>query len=108
MITAFFLGLLVTNTLLLIWFYSPLRITLSHLFISKDINSYDEFETFMLFKFPIIGKLLSCFICCSFWTSFIVGCIFAILLSNVPVFFPVITALTYPGLCYMYKTFIEK
>jgi len=100
-------GLFVTWTILLIWFYSPLKVTLGQLLIDKNLYSNDQVETALLIKFPFLGKLLSCYICFSFWTSLIVG-IILYKLFDLPGYFPFLAWFTYPSLCYLYKAIIDK
>jgi hypothetical protein len=103
----YLLGLLITITILLIWFYSPFRITIGQLFFDKEMYSFEQFENYILFFNPWLGKLLSCYICFSFWTSLAIGFIFIVIgYASFP--FPIITSLTYPGLCYIYKKIIDK
>jgi len=102
---AYIQGLLVTWTGLLIWFYSPLKVTLGQLFIDKNLYSNDQVETAIMIKNQWVGKLLSCYICCSFWLSLLVGIVFY-LLMNLPGYFPFLTWFTYPSLCYLYKRII--
>lgn len=98
----YIVGYLTVQTLLVLWFYSPLRITLGQVFFDKDLYTIDQFETRLLLKSTILGKLLSCYICTSFWVSLGTGVAF-ILFCSAPVLWPVITALTYPAICYLYK-----
>lgn len=100
-------GLLITWTILLVWFYSPLKVTLGQLFIDKNLYSNDQVETAILIKNKWLGKLLSCYICFSFWTSLAVG-LLHYKLVNVPWYFPFVTWFTYPSLCYLYKAIIDK
>jgi len=103
----FLLGYFVTQTLLLIWFYSPLKITLGQIFIDKNLYSVDQVETAVMIKNKWIGELISCYICCSFWASLLVGVIFKKLFS-LPLFFVLIAWFTYPSICYLYKLLIKK
>jgi len=103
----YFEGLLITWTILLIWFYSPLKVTLGQLFIDKNLYSNDQVETAMLIKNKWLGKLLSCYICFSFWTSLLVG-LFFVKTTEVPWYFSLLTWFTYPSLCYLYKAIIDK
>jgi len=100
-------GLLVTLTTLLIWFYSPLKVTLGQLFIHKDLYTDDQVETAIMIKNKWLGKLLSCYICFSFWTSLIVGILFKFLFT-LPLIFVFIAWFTYPSLCYLYKSIIDR
>lgn len=100
-------GLLVTWTALLIWFYSPLKVTLGQLFIHKNLYTDDQVETAIMIKNKWIGKLLSCYICFSFWTSLIVGLFFK-LINGLGWDFMFLAWFTYPSLCYLYKSFIDK
>jgi len=100
-------GLLTTLTVLLIWFYSPLKVTLGQLFIDKHLYSIDQVDTALLMKNKWLGKLLGCYICCSFWTSLIIGIIF-LKANDLPFTFPTLTAFTYPCIAYLYKVIIDK
>jgi hypothetical protein len=100
-------GLLITWTILLIWFYSPIKITLGQLFIDKNLYSTDQVETAVMIKNKWLGKLISCYICCSFWTSLAVGIILKLIL-DLPGYFPLLTWFTYPSLSYLYKKIIDK
>lgn len=100
-------GLLVTLTTLLIWFYSPLKVTLGQLFIHKDLYTDDQVETAIMIKNKWLGKLASCYICFSFWTSLFVGIVFK-MLYTLPVSFIFLAWFTYPSLCYLYKSIIDK
>lgn len=101
------LGLLFTCNACLIWFYSPLKITLGQFLFDKDLYTVEQFETRLLIRNAFLGKLLSCYICFSFWVSLFIGIVFA-LLSLVPIWFIAVTAGTYPCLCYLYKTIVDK
>lgn len=100
-------GLFTTLTILVIWFYSPIKITLGQLFIDKNLYSIDQVDTAILIKNKWLGKLLSCFICFSFWTSLVVGLLLMKIL-NLPWFFPFLTWFTYPSIAYLYKAIVEK
>ena len=107
MFNYYIIGLFVECTCLLIWFYSPLKTTLGKMFISKEISSNEDFETAIMFKNSIIGKLISCYICSSFWLALIIGCTFTLVFS-LPIIFSALTWFTYPGLAYLYKSIIDK
>ncbi len=108
MIIDYIAGYLIVQTILLIWFYSPLRITIGQLFLDKNMYMTDQFETYMLTLNPFLGKLLSCYICFSFWVSLIVGCVGSLLLYDTMAVIPCITALTYPCICYLYKSIVDR
>jgi hypothetical protein len=100
-------GLLITLSALLLWFYSPLQVSLAQIFIHKNLYSLDQVNTAIMIKSKFLAKLLGCFICCSFWTSLVVGCFF-MLITDVPKYFPLLTWFTYPSICYLYKTIIDR
>lgn len=108
MITEYIAGYLITQTIILIWFYSPLRITIGQLFIDKTIYMTDHFETHLLMISPFLGKLLSCYICFSFWTSIIIGAAGLFICYDVPLYAPLLTGFTYPCICYLYKSIVDK
>ena len=100
-------GLLTTWTVLLIWFYSPLKVTLGQLFIHKNLYTDDQVETALMIKNKWLGKLASCYICFSFWTSLFIS-IFYKFACNLSWEFVPLAWFTYPSLCYLYKAFIDK
>lgn len=106
-IFSFIIGWLVVQTICVIWFYSPFRLSISPILFNTVIYSFDEFETLILLKYPVLGKLLSCYICFSFWASFIVGS-FGSFLIGVSLWFGVLAAFTYPAICYLYKSIVDK
>ncbi len=103
----YIVGLLIVQTICMIWFYSPIRITLGQIFFNSRITSTEEFETYMLLKSMLFGKLLSCYICFSFWTSLFTGITFFILFF-LPVWWVLLCPLTYPSLCFIYKLVTDK
>lgn len=102
----YIIGLGATQTLLLIWFYSPLKTTIVQLFFKKDAIDGEILDTWLLLKSPFIGKLFGCYFCCSFWLSLIVGIVF-MLWSGLSWLYPVITWLTYPSITYLYKKILD-
>lgn len=108
MIIDYIFGYLIVQTILVIWFYSPLRISIGQLFFDKNMYMTDHFETHVLALNPLLGKLLSCYICFSFWTSLFIGSVGSFFLYGMNFVIPIITALTYPSLCYLYKSIVER
>lgn len=102
----FIIGFLSTSSLLLLWFYSSLKITLAEIFFNEKITNNDQFEDLIMIRLKNekLSHLSSCYICMSFWTSFLVGCLLTFLGS--PNYTPVITFLTYPCLCYIMKKYV--
>jgi hypothetical protein len=106
MLEIYILGLLITLTILLIWFYSPLKSTIGG-FISPQIYMNEQFDTYLLVRNKWLGKLSSCYICFSFWTSLAVGFVVS-KLFGMTILYPLLTALTYPSIAYLYKSFIDR
>lgn len=102
----FILGLSIVNSLLLLWFFSPIKITLSELFLGKSLMPL-EFDDYVYSKSKFFGKLNTCWICCSFWLSLTVGVIFCYV-SSLTLLWPLITFLSYPAFCYIFYTFIKR
>jgi hypothetical protein len=98
---------LIVQTICVIWFYSPFRISIGQLLFDRQIDDYDKFELYVMMKSPLIGKLLSCYICFSFWTSLIVGGI-SVFTVGTPYWYPFFCGLTLPSLCYLYKSIINN
>lgn len=101
--TEYIVGCLAVCSTLLLWFASPLKITLAKLFFRKDILLPGEFDDILFLKNKIIGKLTACWICLSFWLSLFVGIILTLLFSCTW-YMPLITFFTYPCLAYIFKT----
>lgn len=100
-------GLLATSSILLLWFYSPLKMSLAKILFKETITDHSQFEDliFLKFKSDKLSTLSSCYICFSFWTSLIVGAILYSLL-DMPVYTPAITFFCYPVLCYAIKKYV--
>lgn len=105
-IVIYTLGVFIVNSLLLLWFFSPFKTTISEIFLKKSLMPL-EFDDFVYNKNKVIGKLISCWICCSFWLSLIVGIAFSYIFS-LPLLFCLITFFSYPSLCYIFYSFIRK
>lgn len=106
MIISYILGLLVVNSLLLLWFFSPLKTTISEIFLKKTLMPF-EFDDWLYLRNKFFGELLSCWVCCSFWLSLMVGGFFVIFFGYFW-YYPILTFLTYPSLCYLYKKAISE
>lgn len=103
MIWFYFSGLLTVNSLLILWFYSPLSSSIAKYILKKDnISNLDDFLDFIYIKNEILGKLLSCWICMSFWLSLIIGIILTFCF-NLSWFFPIMTFFTYPSVLFSIK-----
>jgi len=106
MIFFYLIGLLTVNSVLLLWFFSPLKITLGKILFKKDLMP-DQFDDIIFIKSKILGKLISCFICLSFWLSLVVGLVFTVLFS-LPLWWPFLIFFTYPSICYLYYSNIKR
>jgi hypothetical protein len=107
LISNLLLGLLATNSILLLWFYSPLKLTLAKILFKEDITDHTQFEDliFLKFKSNKLSTLSSCYICFSFWTSLLVGG-FLYYLLDMTIYTPIITFFSYPVLCYAIKKYV--
>lgn len=101
-IADFFCGALAVNSLLLLWFVSPLKLTLAKLLFNQNFITHDQFDTYILIRYPTFGKLTSCWICLSFWLSLAIGGAF-VLWFDAPLLTPIVTFLVYPAICYLFK-----
>ena len=102
----FFTGALGVCSILLLWFGSPLKLTLGKILFKRDFIMPIEFDDYLCIKHPILSKLLSCWICVSFWLSLVAGATFVIFL-NAPPYTPIVTFLVYPSVCYIFKSFTK-
>lgn len=103
MISIYILGLLAVNSLLILWFYSPLPNSIGKFFLKNDkIYTLDDLIDLIAIKSSFWATLLSCWICLSFWLSLLMGAITTITLS-LPFYFPLLTYFTYPAVLYLIK-----
>jgi hypothetical protein len=103
MIIGYILGLLITNSLLILWFFSPISSSIGKYFLKKDnIYVLDHLIDLIAIKSHFFATLLSCWICLSFWLSLIIGFIFTII-NNYPYWFPILTYFSYPAILYTIK-----
>ena len=103
MIFYYFSGLLTVNSLLILWFYSPLSSSIGKYFLKNDkIYSLDDLIDLISFKSLFLGTLLSCWICLSFWLSLFIGTILTVFFG-LPLYFPLLTYFTYPAILYPIK-----
>lgn len=105
----FLLGLLTVNSLLVLWFFSPLKTTISEIFLKQTLMPY-EFDDRLYFKNKFLGKLSSCWICCSFWLSLLVGTVFSIIFSSYLIIngFALIAFFSYPSVCYLFYRIVKE
>jgi len=99
-------GLLTTLSLLVLWFESPLKITLGKVIFNQTLKFVEEFDDILFLKLPLLGKLSGCWICCSFWLSLVVGVILT-LCFDLALWSPLVTFLCYPSIAYLYKKLIK-
>lgn len=103
MIYTYVFGLLFVNSLLILWFYSPLPSSISKIFFKKNnVYTLDDFLDFVAVKNQTLSTLLSCWVCMSFWLSLMCGLILYLVL-NVEFLFPLITFFTYPAILFLIK-----
>jgi len=93
------IGGLQVFSLMVLWFLSPLKLTLGKILFKQNYNSPNQFDDKLFVKNNILGTISGCIICMSFWTSLSLGIVYAIIFQ-LPVYYPIITFLTYPGACY--------
>lgn len=106
MLAYYILGLLTVLSLLTLWFFSPLKTTLSEIFLGKILMPY-EFDDYLFAKNKYIGKLLSCWICMSFWLSLIVGFVYSIIF-NLTILWGMFCFFTYPSICYLFYIYSKQ
>ncbi len=103
MIETYIAGLLITNSILILWFFSPLPNSIGKYFLKKqNIYTLDHLMDILAVKSDFLSTLLSCWICLSFWISLFVG-ICLMLFCQLPMYFPILTFLTYPSITYLLK-----
>lgn len=100
----FIVGSLTVNSLLLLWFASPLKITLGKILFKQNFKTIQDFDEYLFLNNRLLGKLSYCWICLSFWLSLAVGAVFVIGFGA-PVITPLVTFLTYPGIAFLFKSF---
>jgi len=106
MYTIYFINVLSVLSFLLLWFFSPLKLTLGKLLFKKDFILLDEFDDRVFMINSFLGKLQSCYICTSFWISLFTGGIFMVLLS-LPLYWPFLMFFTMPPIAYFFKKLVS-
>lgn len=106
MIVTYIIGVLIVNSLLLLWFFSPLKTTLSKIIFNKELMPLD-FDDLVFAKMPVLGKLIGCYICTSYWLSLLVG-LFFMLIAHMPWWWPLLTYFSYPSIAYVFYKVISK
>ncbi|NDB81406.1 MAG: hypothetical protein EB127_01465 [Alphaproteobacteria bacterium] len=102
----FGIGLLATLSALLLWFESPLKITLGKIIFNQTLKFNEEFDDILFMKVPLLSELSGCWICCSFWFSLAIGTLLTLCLGLEP-WVPVLTFCCYPSIAYLYKKLIK-
>jgi len=102
----FLLGLLNVNSLLTLWFFSPIKNTIGKIFFKKDLSPM-QFDDYLFVKNKILGELTSCWICCSFWLSLLVGAAYTFIFSLSPLW-PLLTFLSYPCISYLFYIIVKR
>jgi hypothetical protein len=95
-------GLLILNSWLLLWFFSPLKSSIGYFILKKEVTNLD-FDDYLFIKNKFLSKLLSCWICLSFWSSLVIG-----FLLTFNVLWALLCFFTYPGLAYIFYSFIKR
>ena len=99
----YILNFLITNSLLILWFFSPLSNSIGKIFLKReDIYVLDNLIDLISLKSSFFATLLSCWICMSFWISLIVGIILMAILG-LPYHFPILCFFTNPPILYLIK-----
>jgi len=108
MIILYIIGFFILQTLLLIWFDSPLKSTLGEILFRKLFLDNTSFDIHLGIYWGKLGVLSSCEICISFWLSLIIATITAYSMEFTLLY--LISAwLTYPILSFIFrKYFIKK
>ena len=98
----YFISFLIVQTILLIWFESPMKLSLGKFMFNKTFFDGKEFDIHIMFLNSTLGKLISCEICLSVWISLIVSIISGVFTST-PILFPIICTGTFPILSYVFR-----
>ena len=106
MITLFFINCFTVLSILLLWFFSPLKLTLGKIIFNKDYVIPDEFDDRVFLFNSFLGKLISCYICFSFWSSLITG-IFFMLIFSLPLYWPLLMFFNVPPIAYVFKKLVS-
>ena len=96
-------SILIVNSLLILWFYSPLPSSIGKYFLNDDkIITLDDLLDWVCIRNHLLADLLSCWICMSFWLSLIIGTIISITCS-LSWYFPIICFWAYPPILFAIK-----
>jgi hypothetical protein len=107
MLTFIALNTLITFSISILWFFSPLKITLGKILFKQHYTDPLEFEDKLVTINPTLGQIAGCWTCFTFWTSLLIGVVLTFLFSY-PIFYPVIAFFTSPGICYIGYSLIRR
>ena len=101
----YFLGALITSSLIVTWFGTTLAVHMSKtiriLDKDSDIFTWEEWSDYMLERHPFFGDLLSCPLCLGFWFSVIVATILSYLNPEVGYWFIAASGFSWPLISYL-------
>ena len=106
-------GVLIACGLQTIWFCSNLPVHISKLLriLKNEDNVYtwEEWQLWLTVRAPVLGELLSCTVCLSFWVSLFICSIQVVLfdISNYKTYV-VVCATSWPGLMYAHYKLTNK
>jgi len=92
---------LISQAANLVWFSSPLKLSLYSLLTKKTTFRHEDFDLLLLTTSPLL-KVFTCHFCFSFWTSIIVS---AFLFDNLTGF--IVNTSTSIVLIYLYENVIN-
>jgi hypothetical protein len=107
MFEIYIINFLIVFSILVLWFFSPLKITLGKFFFKANYNIPEEFDDKLFLTNYFLGTLSGCWICVSFWLSLISGIVVMIVL-DLFLLYPLLTFLMFPGLLYILYRIIKK
>ena len=79
LILIYILGALINSWFICTWFFTSLPLHLFHYFIPQEleVDSWDEWNSWLLCENEFMAELLSCPLCLGFWSSLLVGTLVA-------------------------------
>lgn len=101
----YFLGALITSSVIVTWFGTTLAVHISKklrlLNSDLDIYTWEEWSDYMLIRYPFFGELLSCPLCLGFWVSLVVATILSAINPVVGYWFIAASGFSWPLISYL-------
>lgn len=98
----YIVGALIVCGIQTLWFNSNLPIhvfkTIGMVKDEDDVHTWDEWQIWIVLRYALLGELLTCSVCSSFWLSVITACVQHFALGVGSIWYIAACALSWPAI----------